>query len=308
MSPSWYAGDLRFMNNEILRVETIASRVNGPSNSYYKNYWFVGVDKKKIHFNLLEELKGLNPVHVRAFDDSIYIVESKDKNSNKPVYRIIRFNPLQRTYKTLLTISDSHFGRNISHGPVDERGRDVWKMSDDHLIVFFSSYDDQEGWVGFRLEVAADTAKIVKAERPRQMTLISNTTDFVRDFSDSNRLQIKTPSGKTVIYTGLYGKASWLSLEAFPGGFVGIEADWDKYRHYLLDLDGNLMQILDPRLVKAEYYEGGFIGASNVRLNSGELLIYRVIYSPELLVAQAHRKLEALVDVSNSKICSEYLK
>lgn len=291
---SIYVSEVSFITNELLQISTVAPKNSASDQQHTRNYWFVSTTHKSILFNLIDELKDLDVINVRSFGESIYIVECREKKSPLSTYRILRFNPIHKEHEILLTVQDPKMGRRLFYDPVNEQGRDVWRLGDNHLLVHFSSYDENSGKYRSQvLEVKDSQASIFEIAEQSNNRLISGTNRFIRDYSEENVLQVQDGSGNTIRYPQLKGEDSWIFLEAFPGGFVGIEGNWDKYRHYLLDLAGNLRTILGPRLVKATYYDGGFLGASNLKLKShGDLLLYRVIYDPKLLLDMEQRKMQ----------------
>ncbi len=290
-----YVKDTFFINSHLLRIGATFEKNSQSTQQYTRNYWFVSTLENNILFNLLDVLVELNPVNVRAFSETIYIVESKSSTHNPNVHHVVHFNPLTQEFKTLLTI-DGLSGSYLFHGPVDLPNRDVWRLGDDRLIIRYASPNKTRSeWEYHHLVIIGDKASIKDVRYPENQTMISGTTEYTYALRDDTLL-VQTSSGETIRYTGDDGVTAGLQLEAFPGGFVGIEANWDLYRHYLLDLNGNATPILQDRLITADYHEGGFIGVSNVALRShGQLILYRVIYNSQLLLNAEQKRIQRLL-------------
>lgn len=76
-------------------------------------------------------------------------------------------------------------------------------------------------------------------------------------------------------------------LRKVTAGLVGVAMNHPHYQHYLYRLNDTPQLLLEQRLIKADYRDGGIIGVSQIGdRNSGRFAIHRIVYDPVALGVQ----------------------
>lgn len=288
-----HVSGLKFYGDSLLRVESTFKPARDLMNfNYAMSYLFMHVETGH-QFRIEDDLPFDDIETIRGYGDSLYVVaHGKDKASLRFV--VVEYDPFARKAIVRKEVTSEKLGINLLHSPVDLPGRDVWIFGDRDLFVQISQHDGRN-WVNWVLKQEGDEVFLGPGPHQRMFqdtTRIEGSRDLYQVANDRGVIIAKGDGRALRPVVENFGVNPYQFLRAVTAGVVGQTADHPNYQHYLYTLDGKTEVLMEDRLVKGDYKDGGFSGITNIDKRTGQIFIMRTIYDQESLskipTSQAH--------------------